>query len=176
MQTQSVQRKKKNKKKTQTFSYRANCFSSGVSGSGEGCLEGCLHHTVSISLSLFSSCVRLSVTLTSSSPLSLSPSHTSQFHSVSPIYCVLLSGTACPPKGSQFLPLSQMFFLPLGLSSPSHYPPVFCTHFIFHLNTFSLSLSHTHASPSQLDGSGSLSPPSPTYHRVYYICHHLLLA
>lgn len=29
-------------------------------------------------------------------------------------------------------------------SHPSHYPLVFCSHFIFHLNTFSLSLSPTH--------------------------------
>lgn len=67
--------------------------------------------------------------------------------------------------------LSQMFFFTLF---PSHYPLLFCTHFIFHLNTFS-PLSRTHASPSRSDGSGSLSPPPPTYHRVYYICHHLLL-
>lgn len=56
----------------------------------------------------------------------------------------------CPPPGSARLFLSQMIFFPfllLGLLflPHSHYPTLFCSHFIFHLNTFSLYHSHTHA-------------------------------
>lgn len=88
----------------------------------------------------------------------------------------------CPPPGSARLFLSQMFFFPflllgLLLLPHSHYPTLFCSHFIFHLNTFSLYHSHTHASPPQSNQSGSSPPPPPpTYHRVYCICHHVLLA
>lgn len=119
--------------------------------------------------------VSCSLTLTSSSPSFLSLSHTSQFHSVSPIYCVLL--LALPV--SFFLRCFFFPFLLLGLLllPHSHYPTLFCSHFIFHLNTFSLYHSHTHASPPQSNQSGSSPPPPPpTYHRVYCICHHVLLA
>lgn len=157
------------------FCCRANCFSSGVTGSGPRCLEGCLHHTVSIAFFFLPRLVSCSLTLTSSSPSFLSLSHTSQFHSVSPIYCVLL--LALPVSFFLRCFFSPFLLLGLLLLPHSHYPTLFCSHFIFHLNTFSLYHSHTHASPPQSNQSGSSPPPPPpTYHRVYCICHHVLLA
>lgn len=124
------------------------------------------------SLSFSSSCVRLFVTLTSSSPISLSLSHTSQFHSVTPIYCVLLWHCLSIRRAHCSC---LLFFLPLGLFLfPLSFSPslLYSLHFSFkHL----LLLTRTPLLLSEM-GSGSLSPPPPTYHRVYYICHHLLLA
>lgn len=142
------------------------CFSTCVCERAEGCLY------VSF---FFCSAVRLFVTLTSSSPLF--HAHISLSFSISYSLCPSLALTVLS-GASLFLSLSQMFFLPLGpFFCLSHYPHHFCTHLIFHLNTFSVSLLFIHTHTSRLDGSGSASPSSrpPTYHRVYRVCHHHLL-
>lgn len=115
------------------------CFSTCVGERAEGCLY--------VFSPLFFCCsVRLFVTLTSSSPLF--HTHISLSFSISYSLCpspalTVLSGA------SLFLSLSQMFFLPLGpFFCLPHYPHHFCTHLIFHLNTFFVSLlfihTHTH--------------------------------
>lgn len=126
-------------------------------------------------LPLFLPLLSESLTLTSSSLLPLFPLTHLSFILNLP-FIVFFSGSACSLKGPFFPSLPQMFFLLLGLLL-CRPPPHFCIHLIFHLNTFSVSLPHlTHASPFQLDGSGSLfTPPPPTYHRVYYVCHRHLL-
>lgn len=154
----------------QTSSHCTNCFSSGVTRRGEGCLEGCLHHSLS-----FFPLVSGSLSLSPPPVLFRSPSLTHLSFILFLLFIVSFSGTACPLKGSLlclfvwcFSSHLDIFLFPLSLS-PGHF---WSFHFSFkHL--LPLSLYHTHTSPSQLYGIGSLSPPS-TYHRVYYICHHLL--
>lgn len=74
--------------------------------------------------------------------LSLSRSHTSQFHSVSAIY----SSLACPLNVFTAMPLRLTLFL---LRAPSPLSPGLFYYFIFHSNTLFLSFSHTHTSPAQ---------------------------
>lgn len=90
---------------------------------------------------------------------------------------IVSSSWLCPSLSFSDVFFSPFLLLGLLLLPHSHYPTLFCSHFIFHLNTFSLYHSHTHASPPQSNQSGSSPPPPPpTYHRVYCICHHVLLA
>lgn len=97
----------------------------------------CITQSQSLSLSPLLESGSLSLSPPPALSFSLSTSHTSQFHSVSPIYCVLLWN--CLSSDGFTVPC---IFLRCFLFSlfPSHYPIVFCSHFIFHLNTFSLSL------------------------------------
>lgn len=127
MQTQSAQ------KNPQTL-FTIKTFSQPVSAS----------HSLDLFLSFCLFCQSLS--LSPPPAFFLSPPHTHLSFILYLLFIVFFFGSACPPKGPLFLSLSQMFFLLLGLflCPLSFAPPRFCAHLIFHLNTFSVSLPHTH--------------------------------
>lgn len=126
-----------------------------------------------LNLFLFLPLVSDSLSLSPPPALFLSPPLTHLSFILFLLFIVSFSGTACPSEGltvpvSCFSSHLDFFLFPLSFS-PSL---LYSLHFSFkHL----LLLTRTPLLLSEM-GSGSLSPPPPTYHRVYYICHHLLLA
>lgn len=131
-------------------------------------MSGGVFASHSLSLFLFSpSCVTLS-----HSHL-LQPFFSRPLSHISVSFCFFY--LLCPPlalPGSFSDVFPPTFFSYSVHIIPQSFKPL---HFSFkHLLSF--SHAYTHTSPQSNESGSSPPPPPPTYHRVYCICHHVLLA